>query len=63
METEKLLMDIATRMPDDRAIAAVVAQLQAVLAQSKELQRTLNTCVWVLTVICLLTGVIAWRLA
>ena len=43
-ETDRLLMDIATRMLDRRDVEPVLAQL-------KEIQKRLNTCIWILVTI------------
>ena len=53
-ETDRLLMDIATRMLDRREVEPVLAQL-------KEIQKNLNTCVWILVLICSITGGAAIR--
>ena len=53
-ETDRLLMDIATRMLDRREVEPVLAQL-------KEIQKSVNTCAWILVIIGVTTGGAAIR--
>ena len=51
-QTENLLLDIANRMPEKQDIGLLLNQL-------KEIQKSINTCTWALTIITLMTVVIA----
>jgi hypothetical protein len=57
-ETDRLLMDIATRMPDRREIDSLMAQL-------REIQKSVNSCVWGIYLVALIAaaiwGQLFWR--
>lgn len=53
-ETERLLMDIATRMP-------AAQETNLLMSQLKNIQQSINTCVMVLIIIALLLMVILFK--